>query len=79
MNLEQVTPKENSRKAATETNAWGFKQVGEYDDKGNLLQIYPNASEAARAVGILPSSMRNSIRREGKCSNGLRYKYIENK
>lgn len=79
VNLEQVTPKENSRKAATETNAWGFRQVGEYDDKGNLLQIYPNASEAARAVGILPSSMRNSIRREGKCSNGLRYKYIENK
>lgn len=79
VNLEQVTPKENSRKAATETNAWGFRQVGEYDDKGNLLQIYPNASEAARAIGILPSSMRNSIRREGKCSNGLRYKYIENK
>lgn len=79
VNLEQVTPKENSRKAATETNAWGFRQVGEYDDKGNLLQIYPNASEAARATGILPSSMRNSIRREGKCSNGLRYKYIENK
>ena len=79
VNLEQVTPKENSRKAATETNAWGFRQVGEYDDKGNLLQIYPNASEAARAIGILPSSMRNSIRREGKCSNGLRYKYIDNK
>lgn len=79
VNLEQVTPKENSRKAATETNAWGFRQVGEYDDKGNLLQIYPNASEAARTIGILPSSMRNSIRREGKCSNGLRYKYIENK
>lgn len=79
VNLEQVTPKENSRKAATETNAWGFRQVGEYDDKGNLLQIYPNASEAARAIGILPGSMRNSIRREGKCSNGLRYKYIENK
>lgn len=79
VNLEQVTPKENSRKAATETNAWGFRQVGEYDDKDNLLQIYPNASEAARAIGILPSSMRNSIRREGKCSNGLRYKYIENK
>lgn len=79
INLELVTPKENSRKAALETNAWGFRQVGEYDDNDNLLRVFPNASEAARAIGILPSSMRNSIRRNGKCSNGLRYRYIENK
>lgn len=78
INLEQVTPQENSRKAAVETNAWNFRKVGEYDDNNNLLQIFPNASEAARAIGILPSSMRNSIRRKGKCSNGLSYRYIEN-
>ena len=77
VNLEQVTPRENSRKAAVETNVWGFRKVGEYDDNDNLLRTFPNASEAARAIGILPGSMRNSIRRNGKCSNGLKYRYIE--
>lgn len=77
VNLEQVTPRENSHKAAVETNVWGFRKVGEYDDNDNLLRTFPNASEAARAIGILPGSMRNSIRRNGKCSNGLKYRYIE--
>lgn len=75
-NLELITHKENMIKASIETNAWGFKEVGEFDDDGNMLRKFPNASEAARAIGILPSSMRNSIRRKGKCFNGLSYRYI---
>lgn len=75
-NLEMVTHKENMQKASVETNAWGFEEVGEFDDNGNLLRKFPNASEAARAIGILPSSMRNTIRREGKCYNNLTYKYL---
>lgn len=77
INLEEVTHKENMRKAAEETNAWGFRQVGEYNIEGELLNTYLNASDAARQIGILPSSMRNTIRRNGRCSNGLIYKYIE--
>lgn len=76
-NLEEVTQKENMRKAAEETNAWGFSRVGEFDTKGNLLREFSNATAAARAIGILPGSMRNTIRREGKCHNGLMYKYLD--
>ena len=63
-------------KAATETNAWNFRKVGEFDNNGNLLREFVNATAAANEVGILPSSMRNTIRRNGKCYNGLSYKYL---
>ena len=76
-NLEEVSHKENLKKASEETNAWGFREVGEFDEGGNMLRKFANASTAARAIGILPGSMRNSIRRNGKCYNGLRYKYLE--
>lgn len=76
-NLENVTHQENMYKAAYETNAWHFKQVAQYDLEGNYIQTFPNASAAARAVNILPSSMRNAIRlREGK-TQGFVFKYIE--
>lgn len=76
-NLEEVTHQENMRKASEETNAWGFREVGEFDEKGNMLRKFANASVAARAIDILPGSMRNTIRRNGKCHNGLYYKYLE--
>ena len=75
-NLEEVSHQENMQKAADETNAWNFRKVGEYNDKGELLNVYLNASDAARQIGILPGSMRNTIRRNGKCFNGLTYKYL---
>ena len=75
-NLEEVSHQENMQKAADETNAWNFRKVGEYNDKGELLNVYLNASDAARRIGILPGSMRNTIRRNGKCFNGLMYKYL---
>lgn len=76
-NLELVTHQENMQKAASETNAWNFRQIEELDEAGNVLNIYKNASDAARAIGILPGSMRNTIRRGGKCYNGLKYRYID--
>ena len=76
-NLEEVSHKENLKKASEEINAWDFREVGEFDEEGNMLRKFANASVAARAIGILPGSMRNSIRRNGKCYNGLRYKYLE--
>lgn len=77
-NLELVTHQENMQKAANETNAWNFRRVEEYNDNGEILNIYKNASEAARNIGILSSSLRNSIRKGNKCYNGLRYRYIDN-
>lgn len=75
-NLELCTHQENMIKASEETNAWNFRKVGEYNDNGELLREFPNASAAAREIGILPSSMRNTIRRNGKCYNGLSYRYL---
>lgn len=77
VNLEEVTHQENMVKAAYETNAWNFRKVGAYKGE-ELVNIYSNATEAAKAIGILPSSMRNTIRRNGKCHDGLSYRYIEN-
>lgn len=76
-NLESVSHQENMRKAAEETNAWNFKKIAQYDLEGNFIRTFLNASDAARAVNILPSSMRNAIRlREGR-TQGFIFKYIE--
>ena len=76
-NLENVSHKENMVKATYETNAWGFRKVAQYDKEGNLIRTYANASEAGRAMGILPVSMRNCIRlREGRHKDFI-FKYIE--
>lgn len=78
INLEAVTHKENMQKAANETNAWNFKKVIQYDLEGNYIQTFLNASDAARAINVLPSSLRNAIRlREGKCKNFI-FKRLEN-
>lgn len=76
-NLENVSHRENALKAVYETNAWKFRRVAQYDKEGNLIRIYANASEAGRAIGILPGSMRNCIRlREGRYKDFI-FKYIE--
>lgn len=76
-NLENVSHRENALKAAYETNAWKFRRVAQYDKEGNLIRTYANASEAGRAIGILPGSMRNCIRlREGRYKDFI-FKYIE--
>lgn len=76
-NLEKVSHQENMIKASTETNVWNFSRVGEFNKEGEMLRIFANASEAAREIGILPSSMRNTIRMNGSCFNGLIYKYLD--
>ena len=76
-NLENVSHRENALKAAYEINAWKFRRVAQYDKEGNLIRTYANASEAGRAIGILPGSMRNCIRlREGRYKDFI-FKYIE--
>lgn len=76
-NLENVTQKENMQKAANETNAWHFRKVAQYDLEGNYIQTFLNASDAGRAMGILPSSMRNCIRLRGGRHKNYIFKYIE--
>lgn len=52
--------------------------MAQYDLEGNLIATFLNASDAARAVGILPGSMRNCIRlRNGKHKDWI-FKWVEN-
>ena len=76
-NLEEITQVENLQKASTETNAWNFSRVGEYTQDGKLLRVFANATQAAKAINILPGSLRNSIRKNSICYNGLKYKYLD--
>lgn len=78
-NLENVSHKENMLKACYETNAWNFRRVGQYDKNNNLIRVYSNASEAGRAMGILPSSMRNNIRTRGGKYKEYIFKYLDDK
>lgn len=77
INLENVTQKENMQKAVKETNAWNFRKVAQYDKEGNFIRTYLNASAAASAIGILPSSLRNTIRRKGYTHDGYYFEYIK--
>lgn len=76
-NLEEITQQENCLKAARETFSAGYNKVGAFNSEGELLVLYANASAAAEAIGIMPGSMRNSIRRNGKCHDGLYYRYLD--
>lgn len=76
-NLEEITQIENLQKASIETNAWNFSRVGEYTQDGELLRVFVNATQAAKAINILPGSLRNSIRKDSICYNGLKYKYLD--
>ena len=77
INLENISQKENMIKAVKDTNAWNFRRVAQYDKQGNLIRTYLNASEAARSIGILPSSLRNTIRRKGYTRDGYYFEYLE--
>ena len=76
-NLESVSHKENMQKAANETNAWHFRKVAQYDLEGNYIRTFLNASDAGRAMNILPSSMRNCIRLRGGRHKDFIFKYID--
>ena len=65
------------QKAANETNAWHFRKVNQYDQEGNYIQTFLNASDAGRAMGILPSSMRNCIRLRGGRHKDFIFKYVD--
>lgn len=74
-NLQIVSHQENMSRAAQKGKC-GAKRVGQFDFEGNLIQIFPSASEAGRQMGILPSSMRNAIRLRGKYKDFI-FKYLD--
>lgn len=75
-NLEIISHQENMKKAI-EHGKCSAKKVGRFDKEGNLLQIYPSSSVAAKDIGILPSSLRNIINyRDGKRKEEI-FKYLD--
>lgn len=75
-NLENITNQENTLKAIYETKTLKFKKTACYDKEGNLVQIFLNNADAARAMNIRPQSIQSAIKK-GYCSCGYYWKNIE--
>lgn len=75
-NLENVSSKENNLKAIYETKTHKFKKTAQYDLEGNLIQIYENNADAARAMGVRPQSIQAAISK-GYKSCGFVWKNLE--
>lgn len=75
-NLENVTTRENNVKAIYETKAHNYKQTAQYDLEGNLIRVYANNADAARAMGVKPQSIQQAIQK-GYKSCGFIWKNLE--
>lgn len=75
-NLENITNKENTLKAIYETKTLRFKKTACYDKEGNLVQIFENNADAARAMKVKPQSIQQAIKKN-YCSCGYYWKNIE--
>lgn len=76
-NLENVSYKENNLKALYETKTRKYKKTAQYDKEGNLIQVFMNNADAARAMNVRPESIRAAIEK-GYCSCGFYWKHIDN-
>ena len=75
-NLENVSSSENNLKAIYETKTHKFLRTAQYDLEGNLVRIYTNNAEAARAMGVKPASIWAAINK-GYKSCGFIWKNLE--
>ena len=74
-NLENITQLENNMKSIHETQSRKFRQVGQFDQEGNLIQIFLSCADAAKSVGCRPQSINSAIH-NNYCSCGYYWKYI---
>lgn len=75
-NLEDISNQENNLKAIYETQTHKFKKTACFDKEGNLIRIFMNNADAARAMNIKPQSIQNAIKK-GYCSCGYYWKNLE--
>ena len=52
------------------------KTVGQYDEKGTLINTYQGLHEAARAMQVSPNSIFQAVKNGGK-SKGSYWRYIQ--
>ena len=75
-NLENVSSLENNLKAIYETKVKKYPKTAQFDLEGNLIQIYENNADAARAMGVKPQSIQAAIKK-GYKSCGYFWKNLE--
>lgn len=76
INLENVTHRENTIKAIYETKTLKYKKTACFDKEGNLIRIFENNADAARAMRVKPQSIQSAIK-NNYCSCGFYWKNIE--
>lgn len=76
LNLENVSSLENNSKAIYETKVKKYPKTAQIDLEGNLIRIYENNADAARAMKVSTSSIWYAIRNETK-SCGYFWKNLE--
>jgi len=74
-NLENISSQENNLKSIYETQTHKFKQTACYDKEGNLIRVFMNNADAARAMGVKPQSIQSAIKNH-YCSCGFYWKNI---
>lgn len=75
INLENISKQENTIKAICETKTLNFPKTACYDKEGNLIQIFLNNADAARALNVRPQSIQSAIK-NNYCSCGYYWKNI---
>lgn len=75
-NLESVSNSENVMKAIYETRVKTFPKTAQYDLEGNLIKVYENNADAARAMGVKTQSIFCAIKK-GYKSCGYIWKHLE--
>lgn len=75
INLENISHKENILKAIYDTQVLKFQRTACYDKEGNLVRIFMNNADAARAMGVRPAAIWAAINK-GYCSCGYYWKNI---
>lgn len=62
-NLQNVTYQQNAIYVA---KAHKYKKTAQYDSQGNLVRVYENNVDAARAMHVRPQSIQNAIQNHRK-------------
>lgn len=75
-NLEDISQAENNRKAIYETKAKEYRRTVQLDNENNIINIYLNNAEAARAMGVRPQSIQAAIQKNRR-SCGFYWKNID--
>lgn len=76
-NLEDISQSENLLKACYETGTKNTMRVGQYDEKGNLINTYKSQAQAERALKLSGGAISRAIANNRKAGGYYWRKVIE--